>query len=119
MNDIILNWKKVRKFVKTDVPRTTDEAYTHEDITKLIAVSDSRMKMVILIFASTGIRVDAVHSIKLRNLTKIDSHNLYKIVIYEGYNEQYFTFCTPECTSVIDSYLDYRRRSGEILNAVG
>lgn len=116
MNDIILNWKKVRKFVKTDVPRTTDEAYTHEDISKLMAVSDSRMKMVILIFASTGIRVDALHSIKLRNLTKIDSHNLYKIVIYEGYNEQYLTFCTPECTSVIDSYLDYRRRSGEILN---
>ena len=116
MNDIVLNWKKIRKFIKTDIARNQDKAYTHDDIQKLVSIADLRMKMVFLVFASTGIRVDALHDIKLRNLTKIDNHNLYKVVIYEGFKEQYFVFTTPECASVIDQYLDYRKRSGEELN---
>ena len=27
-----------------------------------------------------------------------------------------FVFTTPECTAMIDSYLEYRKRSGELLN---
>ena len=75
------------------------------------------MKAVFLVLASTGIRIDALHDIRLRNLTKVSSQeNIYKIVIYEGHKEQYFTFVLPECTAIIDSYLEYRKRSGELLN---
>lgn len=38
---------------------------------------------------------------------------LYQITVYQGYNEEYITFCTPECTKAIESYLKYRERSGE------
>ena len=31
-------------------------------------------------------------------------------------NSQYFTFCTPESTSYIDAYLDFRTKNGENLN---
>ena len=117
MNDVTLSWKKIRKFVKTDIAKHTDEAYTHEDIRKLIAISDVRMKAVFLILASTGIRIGALRDIRLRNLTKLQNqNNIYKIVIYEGYKEQYFVFTTPECTAAIDEYLEYRKRSGELLN---
>jgi integrase len=116
MNDVILNWKKIRKFIKTDVARN-NEAYTHEDIRKLLEISDIRMKTVFLVLASTGIRIDALHDIRLRNLTKVSSQeNIYKVIIYEGHKEQYFTFTTPECSSTIDAYLEYRKRSGEQLN---
>ncbi len=37
-------------------------------------------------------------------------------MIYEGFKEQYFVFTTPECAAIIDSYLNYRKRSGEPLN---
>ena len=37
-------------------------------------------------------------------------------MVYEGFKEEYFTFTTPECSTIIDSYLDYRKRSGELLN---
>lgn len=52
--------------------------------------------------------------LKLRNLEKIDS--IYKIKVYEGSNSEYFTFCTPECTSFIDAYLLYRVQNGEKLH---
>jgi hypothetical protein len=46
-------------------------------------------------------------------LNKID--NLYKITVYSGDNEEYFTFCTPEAANEIDTYLDFRKRHGEKL----
>ena len=40
----------------------------------------------------------------------IDKYGIYKIVVYEGFDEQYYTFCTPEARLAIDAYLDFRRR---------
>jgi hypothetical protein len=36
---------------------------------------------------------------------------LYQITIYEGEPEEYITFCTPECSTAVHSYLSYRERS--------
>jgi hypothetical protein len=44
-------------------------------------------------------------------LERID--DLYKIIVYSGDKEEYFTFTTPECTKEIDAYLDFRTRRGE------
>jgi hypothetical protein len=46
-------------------------------------------------------------------LQKIDNYQLYKITVYENEDEEYISFVTPECTSLIDSYLEYRQRHGE------
>ena len=43
--------------------------------------------------------------------------DLYQITIYERYNEEYTTFCTPECRNAIDDYLEFRSRSGEKITA--
>ena len=39
-----------------------------------------------------------------------------KLIVYEGFSEEYFTFITPECKQAIDSYLNMRSRYGEKLN---
>ena len=41
--------------------------------------------------------------------------NMYKVRVYSGEKEEYITFCTPECTKEIDTYLDFRARHGEII----
>lgn len=64
--------------------------------------------------SSSGIRIGALPGIRIRNLEKIN--NIYKITVYEGSSSQYFTFCTPECTSYIDAYLEFRTKNGENLN---
>jgi hypothetical protein len=58
-------------------------------------------------------RVDAIPFLKVRNLGRIDKYSLYKITVYENEDEEYITFCTPECAKVIDSYLEFRQRHGE------
>lgn len=49
-----------------------DRSYTYEEIGKMLEVADERMRAVILILASTGIRVGALPFIKLRNLKTIN-----------------------------------------------
>jgi integrase/recombinase XerD len=35
--------------------------------------------------------------------------------VYVGQEEEYFTFCAPECKKAIDLYLDFRKRNGELV----
>ena len=42
---------------------------------------------------------------------------MYHITIYEGTKEEYYCFTTPEAATAIDTYLNYRTRSGEKLTS--
>jgi hypothetical protein len=82
MNDILINIKKISKFKRSLKRPHSDTAYTHADIRKLTSVMPLRIKLCVMIFASTGIRSAALTPLRLRNLKKIE--NLYKLTIYEG-----------------------------------
>ena len=43
----------------------------------------------------------------------VNIDKLYKIIVYAGDNEEYFTFTTLECTKESDSYLEYITRREE------
>jgi integrase len=91
-----------------------DRAYTHDEIKQMLDVSESRLRICILLMSSSGIRVGAIPTLLVGHLTKIPQYSLYKIKVYAGNKKsRYYTFCTPECAKEIDKYLDYRKRSGE------
>lgn len=70
----------------------------------------------ILLMASTGMRIGALHSLRLDDLEQIqDTMNLYKVQVYARTRDKYYTFCTPECAKAIEEYLEYRERFGEEL----
>jgi integrase len=121
MNDVLLNWKKLSKFrfimeeSNADCQKK-DRAYTHEDIQKLLSVASTKMKAMVLLLASSGMRVGAVPPLKCRHLMNVQSSEQIKqIRVYEGSKEEYITFCTPEAAKAIDDYLQFRQRSGETL----
>lgn len=91
-----------------------DGAITTEQIQTALQNADARMRMIILLLASTGCRVGALPALTLGNLTKIPDYDLYKVTFYEGTNNEYYTFTTRETAQTgIDNYLLYRKRSGE------
>jgi len=121
MNDIVLNWKKMSKFVKANPEghentngnaNGHDRGYTHEEILKIISHCGLRIRMVFLLLASTGVRSGVLSSLRIRNLKKTAGGG-YKVTVYEGEREEYFTFCTPECGKEIDTYLEFRRKHSE------
>lgn len=71
-------------------------------ILRLTNVMPLRIKMCIMIYSLTEIRGCVLKPLQLRNLKKIDNHDLYKFTIYEGEKEQYITYRTPETASLID-----------------
>jgi len=60
MNDIILNWRKINKLLPHGNGNAADEAYTKEQIKKMLEHSDLRAKIPILFMASSGMRDWAV-----------------------------------------------------------
>lgn len=68
----------------------------------MLEKADQRGRTTILLMSSAGIRVGALPLLRIRNLEKIEQYGLYKITVYEGEDEEYTTFCTPECAKEID-----------------
>jgi integrase len=116
MNEVELSWDYINKFVGKDKTIKEDREYTHDEIAKILDVSDMKYKAMILLMASSGIRIGAIPDLKYGDLTKVPKHNIFKIIIYRFTNDEYYSFTTPEAYKAITEYLDFRQRSGEVLN---
>ena len=114
-NDILLNFKKVKKWIPKFEKLTGEHPYTNEDIQNMLRAANLRLSVVIHIFASTGIRPEALPAIKLKHVEPI-GNNCTKLVIYPEDNEEYYAFLTPEATLVLQKYLEKRRFDGEKLS---
>lgn len=96
-----------------------DRPYTTEEIAQVIRVcgGDPRTRVMILLLCSSGMRMGALHSLQIGDLSKIEiefqNSILYKVQVYARTHDKYLTFCTPECAKAIQDYLDYRKRYGE------
>jgi integrase len=117
MNDIEPRRHKINCYLPEERKLNDDRAYTHKEIGQLLQFCDQRMKALILMLASSGMRIGAVPDLKIKHLTKIQKYNLYKIKVYAGYPKwEHFTFTTPEAANSMDAYFDYRQRYGEKIN---
>ena len=94
-----------------------DRPYTKEEVQIMFnAAQDIRVKLVISLMTSSGLRNGAVNILKIKDLEKIEKYNIYQITTYSNSKKyKYKTFCSSECRSIIDSYLEYRKNQGEIL----
>jgi len=63
----------------------------------------------------SGLRIGSISVLKIRNLEWISKYGIYQITVYEKTKQEYITLCTPECASVINSYLEYRKRNDDRL----
>jgi len=126
INDVILNVTKIMKFIPEQT-RVNDRAYTHQEISKMLEIADERMRVVILLLVSTGMRIGGIPELRIghsldTNPDDQDNNNTanskkMKVTIYKGTRDEYYSFITPECKRAIDVYLDFRKRYGEKLGA--
>ena len=91
MNDVILNWKKITCYMGEEQKLNEDRCYTDEQIQRLLNVCDFRMKMVVLLMASGGMRIGALPTLSLGQIANT------KVTVYAGSKDKYITFITPEC----------------------
>jgi integrase len=119
MNDIILNWRKINKLMPHGSDNAADEAYTREQIKKMLEYSDLRAKIPILFMASSGMRLGAFVSLSDGCIKPIYDNKTGKllaahVVVYKGSdNDEYDTFISPEAYHAYEEYRNLRIKFGE------
>ena len=120
INGIKLDWEQIsnnclgRKNGNSNGKIIEDRVYTKEEIIQLLDHADLRMKVIILTMLSSGIRVGGLADLKIKDLQYIEKFQIYKINVYSfDSKEKYVTYCTPECASIINKYLEYRKKIGD------
>lgn len=115
INDKNCNFKKIRKMFPAPIRKTGTKSWTTQDIQKMLAsTSKKRTKFLIHFLASTGCRIGVVEELKLKNLEDLEM-NCKAVQFYEGTNEEYWGFLTPEANKALDEYVEERRVRGESL----
>jgi integrase len=118
MNNIILNWKYIRKGVPKGRKSALDRIPEVLEVKKLLHASDIRLKPIISVMLSSGIRVGAWDELKWKHIIPIKDEKreniiAAKLIVYPGDEEEYYTFITPEAWNYLKEWMDFRASHGE------
>ncbi|HXX97704.1 MAG TPA: hypothetical protein VEL11_11375 [Candidatus Bathyarchaeia archaeon] len=116
MNDVTLNWKKIRRILPKARRYALDRTPTLGEINEIIDAADFRGKALTLVLTSSGIREGAIQSLKVRDYAPIQQDGKLvagRLIVYNGAPERYLTFITPEASNAIEKYLEFRTEHGE------
>jgi integrase len=113
--DITINWKKITRGLPKVRRYAEDRAPIIEEIQKLCEYPDRRIKSIIYVMASSGIRLGAWDYLRWGHIKPIEKagKTIGKVTVYSGDEEEYFTFITPEAYYEVKKWMDYRKISGE------
>jgi len=115
VNDVILNWKKIRRLFPAKVKRSGAKPWTTKNIQKMLEYSpDARSKALIHFLASTGVRIGAISELRLKHLAEM-SGGCKSVIVYPDSTEEYVTYMTPEASKALNVYLNKRRDDGELI----
>ncbi|OLD32052.1 MAG: hypothetical protein AUI61_03655 [Thaumarchaeota archaeon 13_1_40CM_2_39_13_2] len=117
MNDKDLQFKRIRKMIPPPNKKAGEHAWSTKDLQKMLRNSSpNRDRAFIHLLASTGCRIGALEDLELRHLLSM-SDGCRAVLIYEGSNEEYWGFLTPEACNAVDEYIEERRRDGEAIDS--
>ncbi|HEY4700045.1 MAG TPA: hypothetical protein VIH27_06740, partial [Nitrososphaerales archaeon] len=93
INDINLNWKNITRRFPKGRQYGKDRAPSLEEIRSILKYPDSRIKPVILLLLSSGMRIGAFDYLNWEHIIPIekDGQTLAKVIVYAGTNDQYYT----------------------------
>lgn len=122
MNDILVNWSKIKMGMPIANQTSNDRIPEIDEIVKLLQYPDIRLKPIVLTMFSSGIKVGAWNFLKWKHVIPLFKNNnnnnngellAAKLVVYAGEPEQYFTFISAEAYRSLQYYMDFRELHGE------
>jgi hypothetical protein len=121
-NDIAIGWLKITRGLPKPRKFAQDRAPTNDEICKVMTYPDRRIKPIVLVMSSSGIRVGAWDYLRWGHIEPIfrDEGKLVvaaKMRVYAGEAEEYNTFITPEAYAAVKEWMDFRAEYGEKITA--
>lgn len=116
MCEISVPWKKIVRGLPRSRNYANDRAPTIEEIRKITNYPDRRIKPIVYLIASSGIRLGAWDYLKWGHLKPLEKNGktvAARVRVYAGEDDEYITFITPEAYLEIKGWIDYRIECGE------
>jgi hypothetical protein len=120
ITDVIIPWKKITRGLPRVKRYADDRAPTIEEIRKICEYPDRRIKPIVYTMVSSGIRVGAWDYLHWGNVVPIKNGDCLvaaKMTVYAGEADEYFTFISPEAFRALESWMEFRKNSGESITS--
>ncbi len=115
MNDVVINWVKLKKMLPEKRKATGQVPYTTKQVQVLLKYSKNpKFRALIHIMCASGVRVGAFQELKLKHIQDM-SNGCKSVLVYADTIHEYQTFIHQEAVEALDEYLDWRKRKGEII----
>jgi integrase len=104
------------KSIPSSKKAANDRAPTLEEIQKLLEYPDRRIKAIIYVMVSSGIRIGAWDYLKWKHVKPYfekDELIAAKLQVYAGETEEYYSFITPEAYRALSDWMRFRESYGE------
>ena len=116
MNDVSLNWKKIRRILPRSRRYSVDRIPTLDEIRQILDAADVRGKALTLLFLSSGVREGAIEYFQIQDYSVIERDDKIvagRLVVYRGEPEMHVTFISAEAVQALSKYIQFRKEHGE------
>ena len=117
MNDVMLNFKKIKKmYPQAKKPRNSNP-YTTEQVKQMIHAFARDPKYIALVhfLSASGVRAGFAEYLKIKHLQDMPN-GCKSVKVYADEKEEYFTFIHKEAVTALEYYFEMRKKQGEILD---
>jgi integrase len=108
-----------KRRLKKKMPEKTsykgDRPYALFELQRMLQVAGIRMRFIILMLASTGMRRGGLAGLKFGDVERHDfpeGGHIYTFWVYRGTQDEYRAACTPECAIAFDQWQRYLEGQG-------
>lgn len=110
MNDVILNWKKIKKLMPEQKKFRGEKPYTTKMLQDVLKVFSKSFEITALIhvMASSGARVGFSEELQLKHIGEFEKNGCKSVKVYADSKGEYYTFINPEAVKALDDWFEYR-----------
>jgi integrase len=118
INDLNINWTRIRRGIPAERHSADDRIPTWDEIKMLLQHPDRRIKVIVSIMISSGIRVGSFDYLKWKHVVPIINYGVVvaaKLIVTNTKinNRIYFSFITSEAYNILKDYMNFRQLHGE------
>jgi integrase len=110
--DFPIPWKKIMRGMPKGRRYASDRAPTLEEIKKMLAYPDRRIRPILYTMTSSGIRLSAWDYLKWKHIVPVSRHDKIvaaRIIVYADDDDEYFSFISREAIDALNDWMAYRK----------
>ena len=113
MNDVIINWQKIKKMLPEKTKPSGDKPYTTEQIRQVLKnTTNLKFRAMINFMSSSGVRIGSFEEMRMKDLENFKD-GCKSVKVYADSRDEYYTFIHAEAIQALEEHFEFRKQKGE------